>query len=254
MTVQPYQLVMRSGPTPGKAYPLSKTEIYIGRDVSNDIAVNDAELSRKHARLTQQEDTFVVEDLGSTNGTFVDAQRLMGPHVLKPGELIMFGENVGMVFEAVAYDPNATIMAAVRWPSRHRPRVRNRNMQLRLPLPCTPGKFLPAQPKHTVHRPRRRAAVSSGYWLAVVVSSFCYAWLWWPWVSGMLPARAGFEDNVTKVICSKYIETSHERSPALSSVTMPAQRLNGTSISRIEDVRIDMSGLASLGSAGMQKV
>jgi hypothetical protein len=112
MTVQPYQLVMRTGPTPGKAFPLSKAEIYVGRDISNDIPVNEAEISRKHARLTIQEDTFVVEDLGSTNGTFVDAQRLMGPHVLRPGELIMFGENVGMVFEAVAYDPNATMVAA----------------------------------------------------------------------------------------------------------------------------------------------
>jgi hypothetical protein len=103
---------MRTGPTPGKTYPLSKTEIYVGRDITNDIAVNEGEISRKHARLTQQEDTFVLEDLGSTNGTFVDAQRLMGPHVLRPGELIMFGENVGMVFEAVAYDPNATMVAA----------------------------------------------------------------------------------------------------------------------------------------------
>jgi hypothetical protein len=112
MTVQPYQLVMRTGPTPGKTYPLSKTEIYVGRDISNDIAINESEISRKHARLTLQGDTFVVEDLGSTNGTFVNAQRLMGPHVLRPGELVMFGENVGMVFEAVAYDPNATMVAA----------------------------------------------------------------------------------------------------------------------------------------------
>ena len=169
MTVQPYQLVMRSGPTPGKTYPLSKTEIYVGRDISNDIAVNDAEISRKHARLTQQGDTFVVEDLGSTNGTFVDAQRLMGPHVLRPGELIMFGENVGMVFEAVAYDPNATMVAANQAAQQTPVPAAQPLMRPRQPLPCMPSKFLPARPK-PMARPRRRAVVSSGYWLAAGAS------------------------------------------------------------------------------------
>jgi hypothetical protein len=102
---------MRSGPTPGKIYPLSKSELYIGRDVANDIVITDAEISRKHARLLLQGTGYVLEDLGSTNGCFVNGQRLLGPHVLQPGELVMLGENIGLVYEATGYDPNATVIS-----------------------------------------------------------------------------------------------------------------------------------------------
>ena len=78
MASQPFQLVMRAGPTPGKVFSLSKTELYLGRDISNDIVINDAEVSRKHVRLMLQSGQFVLEDLGSTNGTFVNNQRVAG--------------------------------------------------------------------------------------------------------------------------------------------------------------------------------
>ena len=51
MASQSFQLVMRTGPNPGKVFELTKGEVYIGRDINNDIVVNDAEISRKHARL-----------------------------------------------------------------------------------------------------------------------------------------------------------------------------------------------------------
>jgi hypothetical protein len=111
MARQTYQLLMRSGPTPGKTYDLSKNETYIGRDVNNDVVINDSEISRKHARVILQAGGYVIEDLGSTNGSFVNGQRLMGPHMLKPGELVMLGENVGLVFEA-GFDADATIAAS----------------------------------------------------------------------------------------------------------------------------------------------
>lgn len=105
-----YQLVMRAGPTPGKAYELNKNDISVGRDINNDIVVNDSEVSRKHARLLMQGKNYVLEDLGSTNGTFVDGQRLTGPHVLRPGETIMLGENVSVVFEG-SFDADATMVS-----------------------------------------------------------------------------------------------------------------------------------------------
>jgi hypothetical protein len=112
MAPQSFQLVMRSGPTPGKTYSIEKGEITIGRDTTNDIVINDAEVSRKHSRLLLQSGGFVLEDMGSTNGTFVDGQRLMGPHNLRPGELIMLGENISLSFEAAQFDPNATVVAS----------------------------------------------------------------------------------------------------------------------------------------------
>jgi hypothetical protein len=112
MSPQTYQLVMRSGPTPGKAFPLDKDEIYIGRDVSNDLVINDAEVSRRHARLTAQSGSYSLEDLGSTNGTFVNGQRVTRPHLLRPGEMVLFGENVSLAYEIDQYDPDATMIGA----------------------------------------------------------------------------------------------------------------------------------------------
>jgi pSer/pThr/pTyr-binding forkhead associated (FHA) protein len=101
---------MKAGPTPGKAYALEKGEINIGRDVSNDVIINDAEVSRKHARITIQGESYVLEDLGSTNGSFVDGERLTGPHILSLGQTISLGENVSLGFEAIQYDPDATLV------------------------------------------------------------------------------------------------------------------------------------------------
>ncbi len=106
-----FQLIMRSGPTPGAAFALEGDQMTIGRDSTNEIVINDAEVSRRHARLTFQGGKYVLEDLGSTNGTFVNGQRLAGPRVLKPGEVISFGEQIVLVFEAISLDAGATMVS-----------------------------------------------------------------------------------------------------------------------------------------------
>lgn len=103
-----YQLVMTTGPAPGKVYSLDKSEISIGREAGGDVFVNDEKVSRQHARLTSRFGDYVLEDLGSTNGTFVNTQRITGHRILKPGDTILLGENVNLLFEEVAFDPNAT--------------------------------------------------------------------------------------------------------------------------------------------------
>jgi predicted component of type VI protein secretion system len=108
------QLVMRSGPNPGKTFSLNKPEMYIGRDISNDIVINDAEVSRKHVRLITQGERYVIEDLGSTNGTFINGQRIAGPHVLSSGESVQMGENVVVVYEMTDYDPDSTAVMTPR--------------------------------------------------------------------------------------------------------------------------------------------
>lgn len=110
MTSQ-FQLIMRSGPTPGATFNLEGDQLTIGRDSANEIVINDAEISRRHARLTYQGGKYVLEDLGSTNGTFVNGQRLAGPRVLKPGEVVSFGEQIVLVFEALTFNPDATMVS-----------------------------------------------------------------------------------------------------------------------------------------------
>ena len=104
-----FQFVMRSGPTPGVTFPLEGEQLILGRDPSNSVAINDAEISRKHSRLTFQGGKYVLEDLGSTNGTFVNGQRLAGPVVLKPGDVISLGEQIVLMYDAINQDPGATV-------------------------------------------------------------------------------------------------------------------------------------------------
>jgi len=103
-----YQLVMKTGPASGKVYSLITSEISIGREAGSDVFINDEEISRQHARLTSQYGDYVLEDLGSTNGTFVNTQRITGQRILKSGDTILLGENVSLTFEEVPFDPNAT--------------------------------------------------------------------------------------------------------------------------------------------------
>jgi predicted component of type VI protein secretion system len=112
-----YRLVMRRGPTPGTVFELSKSDMTIGRDLGNDYVINDVEISRKHLRLLLQGENYIIEDLGSTNGSFVNGQRLTGSHVLIPGDLISLGEHVTLVVEASAYDPDATRLSAAAGPT-----------------------------------------------------------------------------------------------------------------------------------------
>jgi len=104
-----FQFVMRSGPTPGVTFPLEGEQLIIGRDSSNSVTINDAEISRKHSRLSFQGGKYVLEDLGSTNGTFVNGQRLVGPVVLKPGDVVSLGEQIVLMYDAIITDPGATI-------------------------------------------------------------------------------------------------------------------------------------------------
>jgi hypothetical protein len=106
-----FQFVMRSGPTPGATYSLEGDQIVIGRDSTNGVVINDAEISRKHARLNFQGGKYVLEDLGSTNGTFVNGQRLAGPAVLKSGDVVSFGEQIVLMFDALSVDAGATMIS-----------------------------------------------------------------------------------------------------------------------------------------------
>lgn len=99
---------MKTGPTPGKVYPLTRAEATVGRDMSTEVVINDSEISRRHARLFLQGGGYAIEDLGSTNGTFVNEKRVSGSMALQPGNVIRFGDNVTLVYET-AYDPNATM-------------------------------------------------------------------------------------------------------------------------------------------------
>lgn len=107
----PFQLNMKSGPTPGKIIQLVKPEISLGRDLGNEIVISDADVSRKHARLVMQGEGYLLEDLGSTNGTFVNGVRLSAPQALQSGDLVKLGETIELVYEQPGFDGQATVLA-----------------------------------------------------------------------------------------------------------------------------------------------
>jgi hypothetical protein len=96
-----YRLVVRRGPQPNQAFEVSKDVTTLGRDISNDIVVNDRETSRHHLRLMLSGDTLTIEDLGSTNGTFVNGKRVSGVTPLQNGDMIGLGETVTLALESI---------------------------------------------------------------------------------------------------------------------------------------------------------
>ena len=93
------KLIAKKGPAAGVSYSLEQQEIFIGRDLSNDIVINDPEISRRHSRLYKQGNDYVIEDLGSTNGTSVNQQRLASPCHLKNNDAVSMSQNISFVFE-----------------------------------------------------------------------------------------------------------------------------------------------------------
>lgn len=113
MPEQAFQLRLQKGPEPGKVYPLMSASLTIGRDPMAEITINDPEVSRQHARLSRTLSGYRIQDLGSTNGTFVDGMRLGGePQELQPGQIIAIGSGVTLVYQAVPSeaDEAATVL------------------------------------------------------------------------------------------------------------------------------------------------
>ncbi len=118
-----FRMIVRTGPNPGTVFELTKEVSLIGRDVTNEIVVGDAEVSRQHSRITRTPGGYVLEDLGSTNGTFVNGERLVAPRVMNPGDLIALGETVSITFDATSPEAAATVAqpAATAEPAKKAP-------------------------------------------------------------------------------------------------------------------------------------
>jgi hypothetical protein len=94
------RLIFRNGPYAGKALqlPTGKT-VTVGRNRDLELPLPDLRLSRRHCQLDYGLDGFVVRDLGSTNGTFVNGERLQGEKVLHHLDLVVIGDTE-MEFQA----------------------------------------------------------------------------------------------------------------------------------------------------------
>jgi hypothetical protein len=66
----------------------------IGRSPASQVVLPDDYVSSTHARIFARKQFFFIEDIGSTNGTFVDGRRIEGEHQIKPGQEIVIGDTI----------------------------------------------------------------------------------------------------------------------------------------------------------------
>ena len=95
-------LFVIQGADQGKRFEFKSCPVALGRDNSNAIRLHDTEVSRRHAELRQEEQTFRIVDLGSANGTFLNG-RLVDQAPLHSGDQVQIGQTVMLFTEGSAH-------------------------------------------------------------------------------------------------------------------------------------------------------
>jgi hypothetical protein len=105
------RLVIESGPHKGEEYIVRKQTTLIGRNEACDLIVDDSQVSRRHCQISWDGVYCTVEDLGSTNGTFINGQPLTAAYALRPGDRLQIAD---VIFSFA--DPQATLIGQ-KWPN-----------------------------------------------------------------------------------------------------------------------------------------
>jgi len=90
----PRHLCVTGGSHEGTMIELGATPITVGRAPENTVVLDDDYVSGRHARLYPHEGAWVVEDLGSTNGTYLGKSRLSAPMAIPPGTPVRIGKTL----------------------------------------------------------------------------------------------------------------------------------------------------------------
>lgn len=85
------RLTVVEGELAGTVVPLGTSPITVGRAADSTLVLNDDYASSRHARFFLSDGQWVVEDLGSTNGTWIDRTRITGPTMLRVGAKVRIG-------------------------------------------------------------------------------------------------------------------------------------------------------------------
>ena len=97
-------LVMIEGPNEGQVYPLQDTVCTLGRSANNTLVIDSPSISRYHTQIRllpgrAMGATAIVEDMGSTNGTWVNQRQLTGPQRLVSGDIITLADHISFRYE-----------------------------------------------------------------------------------------------------------------------------------------------------------
>jgi predicted component of type VI protein secretion system len=139
------RLTVEQGLPPGTTFTLAQLPAVIGRATRAEIVIDDRRISRLHARISQRENGFILEDLGSSNGVFVNGERITSAFQLRSGDQIGLGSHHRFRFELEASSGN------IRAPGRchHDPAVCGQDHTAKAAIAaadCLPGRWYNDQP------------------------------------------------------------------------------------------------------------
>jgi pSer/pThr/pTyr-binding forkhead associated (FHA) protein len=146
--------LFRSGELKGRRLPIKVPVVNIGRGDYNDVVIADPSVSTMHAKLQRRDAVWILTDLGSTNGTFVEGERLTGEVPLSPGTTLKFGD-VSALFEPLDESVPAPRPQSTRLLQRLEPEARR--APARPPAPTAASEPpLATEPAPEVAKPRPR--------------------------------------------------------------------------------------------------
>jgi two-component system cell cycle response regulator len=99
------RLVLVSSPSAGKEYPVDRERLILGRGPGVDLAFDDPDMSRQHARIDCTEDGLCIRDLGSTNGLFVNESAVPAAELQNGDRIQLGGFKFQLVVEARQESP-----------------------------------------------------------------------------------------------------------------------------------------------------
>jgi len=112
-------LMISTGPAAGTVFPVIQRSLLVGRSLGADVRVDEQAISSEHARLEQTDAGFILLDLGSTNGTYVNGQRVVHAAQLAGGDMIQMGSTTFTFVTRESGVPKGTVR--LRKPDLHDP-------------------------------------------------------------------------------------------------------------------------------------
>jgi pSer/pThr/pTyr-binding forkhead associated (FHA) protein len=106
-----YNLRYLTDPYLGLMVDFDQNIVSVGRAVENDMVIEEPHVSGFHARLVQRDGRVFIEDLGSTNGTFVNGKRVKTPMQLTQGSVVQFGTRTQVTFTLQGDLEDRTVVA-----------------------------------------------------------------------------------------------------------------------------------------------
>jgi pSer/pThr/pTyr-binding forkhead associated (FHA) protein len=102
-------LMVSNGEAAGTVFPITEPSVLIGRSLDAQVCINEQAISYEHARLEQTASKFTLRDLGSTNGTYVNGERITDVVVLAGGDSIRMGSTTFTFVTQPAGAPKGTV-------------------------------------------------------------------------------------------------------------------------------------------------